>query len=146
MGRLAVRLALAVHCLFPYHRHSGPIHLDVENRNRLADDDGQIQLDGLLHFFLFTLSNVFSDRFRHALDRLGGHFQTSQDFHLFAAMVEGSILAHQGVRTAHPGRERRILYIQFHVGRELAMVAVSAQVVGTRNLHFADRRQNWLRA
>jgi len=37
--------------------------------------------------------------------RLGGHFQTGQDFHLFAAMVEGSILAHQGVHTAHPRRE-----------------------------------------
>jgi hypothetical protein len=111
----------------------------------LPTTTGQIQLDSLLHFFPFPLCDIFSDRFCGALHRLGSPFQTGQNFHLFAAVIEGSLLAHQGMHAAHPGRELGVLDIQFHVGRELAMVAVSAQVVGTRNLHFADRRQNGLR-
>jgi hypothetical protein len=89
MGRLIVRLALAAHCFLLDHRHSGPIHFGIENRNRLAADDGQIQLDGLLHFFLFTQSDVFSNCFGDALNRFGCHFQTGQYFHLCAAVIEG---------------------------------------------------------
>jgi hypothetical protein len=144
MGRLTVGLALAAHRFFLDHRHSGPIHFDIENRNRLAGDNGKIELDRPLHLLALALSDILSNRFGGALDRLGSHLQTGQDFHLFAAPVEGSILAHQGVHPAHPGRELGVLDIQFHVGRKLAMVAVRAQVVGTRNLHFADRRQNGL--
>jgi hypothetical protein len=35
-------------------------------------------------------------------------------------MIEGGLLAHNGLHTAHSRRELRILNIQFGVGRELA--------------------------
>ncbi len=61
MGRLTVRFALAAHRFFLYHRHSGPIHFDIENRNRLAAAAGQIQLDGFLHFLSFAPNDIFSE-------------------------------------------------------------------------------------
>jgi len=135
---------LAAHRFFLYHRHSGPIQLDIENRNRLAADDGQIQLDRFLHFLSFALRDIFSDRFCDPLHRLGGHFQTSQDFHLFAAMIEGGILTHQGVHAAHARREFRVLNVQFHIGRKLSLMTVRAQIVGTRDLRLAHDREHWL--
>src|SRR5271165_2568618 len=75
MGWLTVRLAQAAHRFLLDHRHSGAIHLDVENRNRLACDDRQIQLDRFLDFFSRALSYIFSDSFRRALNRLSRHVQ-----------------------------------------------------------------------
>jgi hypothetical protein len=126
MGRPTVHLRLVTHCFLFHHRHSGPIHFHIENRNRLADDDGQIQLDGLLHFFLFTLSDVFFNCFGDALNRFGCHFQTSQYFYLFTAVIEGGVQAHQSVHAAHAGRELGVLNVQFHVGRKLTLMAVRA--------------------
>ena len=75
MSRLALRLALATHRILLHHRHSGPIHFDIESRNRLAHDNGQIQLDSFLDFLPFALSYIFSDNFCRALHRLGRHIQ-----------------------------------------------------------------------
>src|SRR6202034_4009331 len=104
MGWLTVRLALAAYSFLLDHWHSGPIHFDIENRNRLADD-GQIELDRFLDFLTLTLSDIRSNSFCCALHRLCSHLHPGQDFDLFAAMIEGSILAHKGEHTAHPGRE-----------------------------------------
>ena len=144
MGRLTVRLGLAAQHFILDHRHSGLIHLHIENWNRLADNSRYIQLDSLLHFFPLPLRDIFSDGFRGALHRLGGHFQTGQDFHLFAAAIEGSILAHQGMHAAHAGREPGVLDVQFHVGRKLSLVTMRAQVVWARDLHLAHHRQHRL--
>src|SRR5258708_3128661 len=144
MVRRTGRLARAVQCFFLYHRHYSPIHFGVENRNRLADDDGQIQLDRFLDLLPFTLSDIFSDRFCDALDRFGGHFQAGQDLHLFTAVIEGSLLTHQGVHAAHTGRELGVLNVQFHVGRKLALMTVRAQIVGTRDLYRSQHRQHRL--
>jgi hypothetical protein len=127
MGRLTVRLRLAAYGFLADHRRSGPIHFDIENRNRLADDDGRSQLDGLLHFFLFTLIDVFFNCFRDALNRFGSHFQTGQYFHLLAAVIEGGVPSHQSVHAAHAGRELGVLNVQFHFGRKLALMTVRAQ-------------------
>ena len=98
----------------------------------------------LPYLLLFTLRDIFSDSFRRALHRPGGYFQPGQDFHLFAAMIEGSILANQGVHAAHTGRELGVLDVQFHVGRKLASMAVRAQVVWARDLRMAHHRQHRL--
>ena len=36
MGRLAVRFALPAHRLFLHHRYSRPVHLHIQDRNRLS--------------------------------------------------------------------------------------------------------------
>ena len=95
-----------------------------------------------MYFFLFTLSDIFSDRFCDALDRFGGHFQTGQDLHLFTAVIEGSLLTDQGVHAAHTGRELGVLNVQFHVGRKLALMTVRAQIVGTPDLYRSHHRQH----
>src|SRR6202789_3879206 len=105
MGGLTVRLAWAAYSFLLDHRHSGPIHFHIENRNRLAEDSRKIQLDRFVALLALTPSDILSNSFCGALHRLGSHLQPGQNFHLLAAMIEGSILAHQGLYTAHPGRE-----------------------------------------
>jgi hypothetical protein len=61
MGRLALRLALPTDRLFLHNRNSRPIHLHVQDGNRLAGNDGQFQLEGFLNLGLFALSDVGSD-------------------------------------------------------------------------------------
>ena len=73
MGWLAVRLALTARRFLLYYRHSGPVHFHIENRNRLANDDGQIQLDSFLDLLALTPSDILSNSFRGALHRLGCH-------------------------------------------------------------------------
>src|SRR6266480_523594 len=61
MGRLAFRLALPTDRLFLHHRNSRPIHLYVQDANRLAGNDGQFQLQGFLNLVLFALSDSGAD-------------------------------------------------------------------------------------
>ena len=127
--------------LFLHHRYSRPIHLHIQDRNRLADFDGQVQLDGSLDLLLLTLSDILSNSFRRTLDRLGGHLQSGQDIHLLTAVVKESLLPHQGLHATHPGREFRLLNVQFHIGRKLAAVTARAKIVGARDLYSAHRGQ-----
>jgi hypothetical protein len=76
MCRQASGLAFAALGLFLYNRNAGPVHLHIENRNRLADDDGQIQLNGFADLALLAGSNIGANRLRRALYRFGGHFET----------------------------------------------------------------------
>jgi len=76
-----------------------------------------------------------------AFHRLGRHLQTGQNLDLLASVIEGSLLTHQSVHPAHAGRGLRVFDIQFAVGRELAWVAMRAQIVRTRDLHRAQHRQ-----
>jgi len=130
MGGLVFGLALPPHRLFLHHRDSRPIHLHVEDGNRLAGNGGQVQLEGFLDFLLLALGNIGSDGLRRTLHRFGGHFQVGQNFQLFAPVIEGRLLAHQGLHAAHAGRKLRILDVQFGVDRKLADAAWRAQIVG----------------
>ncbi|MBC8165257.1 MAG: hypothetical protein H7Y20_05210, partial [Bryobacteraceae bacterium] len=73
---------------------------------------------------------------------LCGYLQTGQQLHLLTAMIEWCLLAHQRLHAPHAGRETGIGYIEFGVGRELAFMAVRAQVVGARNRSWTERSEN----
>ncbi len=77
----------------------------------LGEDASQLDFPRMcrltLYFALAACSFLLDhrhDSFRGALHRLGGYFQISQQFHLFAAVIEGSILPHQSLHA--PVRER----------------------------------------
>ena len=74
---------------------------------------------------LFALSDSGSDGLRGTLHGFGSHLQAGQNFHLFAPLIEGR-LADDRLHAAHPGREFRILDIQFDIHRKLADAAVCA--------------------
>jgi len=57
-------------------------------------------------------------------------------------MIEGSLLAHQSMQAAHPGRKLRIFDVQFEIHRKLANVTLGAQIVGAGNAHPTDDRQD----
>ena len=78
MGRLAFALAVPPDGFFLHHRDSRPIHLHVEDTNRLADNPGQFQLQGFLDLGLFPLSDIGPDGFRAALDRFRSYFEPGQ--------------------------------------------------------------------
>jgi hypothetical protein len=61
-------------------------------------------------------------------------------------MIEGSLLAHQSMHAAHPGRKLRIFDVQFDIHRKLANVTLGAQIVGAGNAHRADDRQDGFEA
>jgi hypothetical protein len=142
MCGLAVGFAFPALALFLYHRYAGPVHLHIQNRNRLADDDGQIQLNGSADFALLDRRDISADCLRRTLYRFGGYFQTGQHLDLLAAVIEGRCLAHHRLHAPHSGRDVGILDVQFCVNGELAGVAVFAEIVGTRYLDRAHRGQN----
>jgi hypothetical protein len=109
MRGLADDLALSTQRLFLHHGDSGPIHLHIQDGNGLASDDWQIQLQGFLDLGLFALDDIRSCVLRGTLDGLGRHFQASQNFQLLAAVIEGGLLAHQGLHATHARREFRPL-------------------------------------
>jgi hypothetical protein len=61
-------------------------------------------------------------------------------------MIEGSLLAHQSMHAAHPGRKLRIFDVQFDIHRKLANVTLGAQIVGAGNAHRTDDRQDGFEA
>src|SRR6266540_4331890 len=126
MGRLANRLAFPSFRLFLYYRYPGAIHLDVENGYRLADYNGQIQLDSSLNLLLFSACDIAADPLRRALHRFGGYLQTGQNLHLLAAVIEGCSLTHQRVHAAHSWGKLGILNVHFDIGWELARMTVRA--------------------
>ena len=123
MGRLALHLALPAHRLFLHHRYSRPIHLDIQNRHRVTHYNWEIQLYGTLDRALLALSNIASDCLRRAFHRFGGHFQSGKDFHLPAAVIERHCRSNRRQHAAHAGRDFRVLHIQFHIRRELSLMA-----------------------
>jgi len=106
---LARDLAWPTQRLFLHHGDAGPIHLHIQDGNRLANGDGQIELHRSLDLLVFLLSDIPSDGLCRTLDRLGRPLQARQNFQLLAAVIEGSLLAHQGLHAAHPGRKLRPL-------------------------------------
>ena len=78
-----------------------------------------------------SCADVRSDRFRCPLHGFGGHLYASQKFQLLAAMIEGSLLANDGLHASHPRREFFVFDVEVTVDGELAGVAVPAQIVGT---------------
>ena len=146
MGRLTRDLALPTHRLFLHHRHSRPIHLHIQDGNRLPGHDGKVQRQGLRDFLLLALRDIGAEGLRRTLHRFGGHLQARQNFHLFTALIEGGLLAHQRLHAPHPGREFRVLDVQFDIGGKLAGVTVRAPVVGAGDFHRAHGGQHGLGA
>jgi hypothetical protein len=62
--------------------------LHIQDGDRLADDNGQIQLDGALDLTLFVLGDILSDGLCRALYGFGSHLQAGQDLQLLAAVIE----------------------------------------------------------
>ena len=87
-------------------------------------------MHGLLYLFLLLRGDVSSDCFRGPFNGFGGHFQTSQQLHVLAPLVERRCLAHHGKHAADARRKLGILYIQFLVSRELTVMTVRAKIVG----------------
>src|SRR5439155_1140541 len=104
MSWLARGLALPTRRLFLHHGNSGPIHLHIQDGHRLADDDGQIQLQGFLDLSLLALGDIGSDGLCRTLHGFGGHLQAGQKLHLLAAVIERGLLAHQTLHAAQPAR------------------------------------------
>jgi hypothetical protein len=103
-------------------------------------------LHGLLHGLPFLPGDLFSDGLGGAFHSLGGDFQTGQQLHLLAAMIKGSVLAHQRCHTSHPGRQFAIFHVQFEVGGKLSSMTMSAQEVGTLDADPAQNGQHRFRA
>jgi hypothetical protein len=59
-------------------------------------------------------------------------------------VVERSLLAHHGQHAAHSRRKLRVLDIEFDIGRELTVVAMRTQIIGTRYFDSADGCENKL--
>src|ERR1019366_805394 len=146
MRRLTLDFALPTHGLFLHHRDSRPIHLHVEDGNRLSGDDGKVRGQGFLDLLSLALSDIGADPLRRALHEFGGHLQASEPFHLFTALIEGGRLAHQRLHAPYPRRKLGILDVQFDISGELAGVTVWAPVVGTGDFHRAYGGQHGLAA
>src|SRR2546430_10107669 len=81
-------LTLPPHRLFLHHRNSRPIHLHVEDGNRLADNGGQLPLEGFFDLGLFALRRIGSACLRRALPRFWSHLHARPDFPLLAAVIQ----------------------------------------------------------
>ena len=112
----------------------------------MADDDRQIQLQGALNLLPLPLRKIFSYRFRRALHRFGGDVQASQEFHLLASVIEGSLLAHRGQHPAYARRELRMVDVQFDIGGKLSGMAARTQVIRPRNMCATEHREKRLGA
>ena len=132
MGRQAIELAGPAGRLFLHDRHTGAIHLDIENGDRFTHDEGQIQLECPIDLLLLAPCDIGAGRFGHALDGFSGEIQAGQQLELLAAMIERSVLPHQCLHPAHTGRELRVHDVEIRVGGELPLVAVGAKKIGTR--------------
>src|SRR6185369_79586 len=146
VGRLASHLTLPSHRLFRHHRHSCSIHLHIQDRNRLADDDRQVQLHGSPDLFLLVRGDVRPDGFRRSLHGFGGYLQVGEEFQFLPAMSERCVLSHQSLHPAHSWRQFHVFDIQFDISGELAVVTLRAQVVRTRDLRLADGGEDGFRA
>ena len=101
---------------------------------------------GAVDLLLLSCGDIGSDRLRRALHRFGSHLPIGQKLHLPAPAIKWVLVAHNRLHTAHPWRKLLVLYIEFDIGRKLAVVTVRTQVIGTRYFDFADRCENSLSA
>jgi len=90
------------------------------------------------------LFDIFSGGFGRALDRFGGDRQTGQQFHLLAAPIEGSFMAHGGQHTADPRGEFRVLDVEIDIHGKLALMAMLTEVIRAQALGFTDSGQHGL--
>jgi hypothetical protein len=95
---------------------------------------------------LFAGGDLFPDRLRTSLYGLCGYLQIGQQFHVLASVIEGGLLADDGLHAAHAGGELRIFDIQFNIRGRLPAVTVWAQIIGTRDFHPTHRSQDRLGA
>ena len=112
--------------------------MHVQDGNRLTNDNGQVQLDGLTDLALLTGADVGANRLRRALHRFGCHLQTSQHLHLLAAVIERNLLSHDGLHAAHAGRTVAVFHVQQAIHGELSVMTVRTWIPGAQKHHFAQ--------
>src|SRR5271157_3384712 len=66
----------------------------------------------------FACGDVGANCFRRTLHRLGCHLQTSQNLHLLASVIEGSLQAHYGLHAAYARRAVAVFYVELAVNGE----------------------------
>ena len=92
------------------------------------------------------MSDIRAHALRRTLHGFRGHLQPGQNFHLFAALIEGRLLAHHRLHAAHAGREFRVFDVQFSVDGELPGVTGGAPIVGSGDFRRAHGGQHGLGA
>src|ERR1700728_869485 len=80
--------------------------------------------------------DICSDGLGRALYRFGSDRETGQQLELFSASIEGSFMADRGHHPAYPGREFRVLDVEFKIHRKLTMMATFTKIIGARTLGF----------
>jgi len=103
-------------------------------------------LFGPLNLRLFAYGDILSNGLRGALHILGRHLQIGEQFDLLAPVIERDLLTYQSQHAAHPWGELRVDDVQFDIGRELAVMAVRAQVVRPPYFRRAYGREDRLGA
>ncbi len=121
MSWLTVGFALATLGFFLHHRHAGPVHLHTQNRNGLADDDGQVQLAALWisRCSPVAMSAPIASAVRST--DLAVTSRPARTFDPLAAVIEGRLLTHQSLHAAHARRAVAVFNIELAVGGELAV-------------------------
>jgi hypothetical protein len=142
VGRLAVDFARPARGLRLHNRHTGPIHLHIQDGNRLSHDHRQIQLHGPVDLLLLPRGDIGADGLGVPLYRFGRDLQSGQQLHLFAPAVEGRVAADHGLHPANTGGEFGVLHVQFDIGGKLSLVTVITQVIGAQQFHAAHCGQD----
>ena len=99
---------------------------------------------GALDPGLLTRFDVGADGLGVALHGLGGHFDTSQQVELLAALLEAGLAAHHRHHAPHARRTRHALHVQFPVARAAAAMAVRAHIVEPLDCDRPQHRQHLL--
>ena len=87
---------------------------------------GRSNCQGFLDLSLLAQGDIDSDGLGDTLHGFGGHLQTGQELHLLATAIERSLLAHQSMHAAHPGKKLCIFDVQFDIHRKLTDVTWGA--------------------
>ena len=105
VGRLAFGLTLAPHGFFLHYRYSRPIHLHIQDGNRFAHYDGQIQLDGSLNLLPARGQRYCLRSPPPCAPPLWWLPPGRRAVSIAAAMIERSLLTYNSLHAAHPRRE-----------------------------------------
>ena len=78
MSRLPVPFTGSPLGFFFDNRNAGPVHLNIDNRNRFSHDDRQMKLQSPVHLGLLASGDLCADGFGGTFDGFGGDFETGE--------------------------------------------------------------------
>jgi hypothetical protein len=142
MPGLTVGLALPTQSLFLHHRNSAPVHLHIQDGNRFAGDDRQIQLQSFLDLFLLALGDIASDGLGKRSTDLVVTSNPASNCICSRPRSKGASWPTTTCMRRTPGGKLRIFDVQFDIHWKLAHVTLGAQIVGPGNAHRTDDRQD----